>query len=61
MFLKQTLSHIFVSSNDFCVLTLHKNAQIRVSASGHATVKYFTEIVEFKKVIKITLSHIFLS
>ena len=43
MFLKQTLFHIFDSSN---VLKLYKNTQIGVSESGHATVKYFTEIAE---------------
>ena len=58
MFLKQTLSHIFVSKNG--LLTLYKNTQIRVLNSGHATVKYFTEIVEFKMFLKTTLSHILL-
>ena len=61
MFLKQALSHIFISQNDSCVLTLYKNTQIRVLQSGHATVKYFTETVEFKRFLKIMLSHIFLS
>ena len=45
----------------FCVSKLHKNTQIRVSESGHATVKYFAEIAEFKMFLKITLSHVFLS
>ena len=49
MFLKQALSHIFISQNDSCVLTLYKNTQIRVLQSGHATVKYFTKTVEFLK------------
>ena len=61
MFLKQTLSHIIVSQNGSCVVTLHKNTQIRVPESGHATVKYFTETAKFKRFLKITLSHIFLS
>ena len=61
MFLKQTLSHIFVSYNDSCVLTLFKDTKIRVLESGHATVKYFIEIVERKMFLKTTLSHIFLS
>ena len=38
---------------------LSKNTQICVLASGHAVVKYSTEIVEFKKFLKIDLSHIF--
>ena len=53
MFHKQTRSHIFVSSNDFSVLTFHKNTEIRVSESGHAKAKYFTEIVEFKMFLKL--------
>ena len=61
MFLKQALSHIIVSQNGSCVVTLHKNTQIRVHESGHATVKYFTETAKFKRFLKITLSHIFLS
>ena len=61
MFLKQTMSHIFVFQNGSCVLTFHKNTQIRVPKSGHATVKYFTEILEFKMFLKVTLSHIFLT
>ena len=42
-------------------MTLYKNTLIRVIESGHATVKYFTEIAEFKIFLKTTLSHIFLS
>ena len=62
MFLKQTLSHNFVSYNGSCVLTLYKNTQARASTEpGHATVKYFTETVEFKRFLNITLSHVFLS
>ena len=61
MFLKQTLSHIIVSQNGSCVVTLHKNTQIRDPESGHATFKYFTETAKFKRFLKITLSHIFLS
>ena len=43
------------------MLTLYKNIQIRVPVPGHATVKNFTETVEFKKFLKIALSHILLS
>ena len=53
------MSHIFLSQNSSCVLKLYKNTQIRGSEPGHATAKYFTEIVEFKMFLKITLSHIF--
>ena len=42
-------------------MALYKNIQIRVSEPSHATVKYFTETVEFKMLLKITLSHIFFS
>ena len=53
MFHKQTRSHIFVSSNGSCVLTFHKNTEIRISESGDAKVKYFTEIAEFKMFLKL--------
>ena len=53
MFLKQTLSHIIVSQNGSYVVTLHKNTQIRVPESGHATVKYFTETAKFKGFLKL--------
>ena len=52
---------MFVSLNGSCVLTLYKNTQICDPEHGHATVKHFTEIVEFKRFVKVTLSHIFLS
>ena len=42
-------------------MTLCKNARIRVPESGHATVKYFTEIVEFKMFLKTAFYYIFLS
>ena len=61
MFLKQALSHIFLSWNSSCILPLYKCIQIRVSESGHATVKYFTEIVEFKMFLKTAFYYIFLS
>ena len=38
-----------------------KQTQIRILESGHATVKYFIEILELKRFVKTTLSHIFLS
>ena len=44
MFLKQTLSHIFVSQNGSCVLALYKNTQIRVPEPGHAIVKYLQHL-----------------
>ena len=56
MFLKQTLSHVFDSQNGSCVLALYKNAQLRVPESGHATVKYFIEMVKFKRFLKTMLS-----
>ena len=56
MFLKQILSHIFVSENGSCVLTSYQNTQIRVPQTGRTIVKYFT--VESKRFLKIALSHI---
>ena len=53
MFLKQALSHNFVSLNGSCVLTQYKNTQIRAPESGHATVKYFTGIVTLKFFLKL--------
>ena len=47
IFLKPTLSNIFVSENVSSVLTLCKNTQIRVPEPGHATVKYFIKILKF--------------
>ena len=47
--------------SSFFFVTLHKNTQVCVPQSLHATVKYFTETVEFKKFLKIKLSHILLS
>ena len=52
------MSNIFLSQNGSCVLTLYKSTQIRIPESRHATVKYFTEIMEFKRFLKTTLSHI---
>ena len=40
-------------------MTLYKNIQIRVSESGHATVKYFIEILKFWMFLKQALSHTF--
>ena len=36
-----------------------KNIQNRVPESGHATIKYFTKIVEFKRFPKQALSYTF--
>ena len=58
MFLNQTLSQIFVSWNSACLLTLYKSIQTRVPESGHTTVKYFTEMLEFNNFLKIRLSYI---
>ena len=55
------MSHILVSSNDFCVLTLYKNTQTCLPEPDHGTVKYFTESVEFKRFLKFILPHILLS
>ena len=35
--------------------------QNRAPESGHATVKHFTETVEFKRFVKVKLFHTFLS
>ena len=60
-YLLNRLSHIFLSENNSCVVTLNKNIQICVPESGHATVKYFIEILNFWMFLKQTLSHIFVS
>ena len=41
-------------------MALYNNTQIHVPESGHATVKYFTEIVDFKMFLKIKLFDSFL-
>ena len=58
MFLKKTLSHIFPLKIDH-VYWQCKNIQNRVPESGHATIKYFTKIVEFKRFPKQALSYTF--
>ena len=60
-YLLNRLFHIFLSENNSFVVTLNKNIQICVPESGHATVKYFIEILNFWMFLKQTLSHIFVS
>ena len=61
MFLKHTLSRIFVSQNGSCVLTLYENTETRVPESGYATAECFIEILKFRMFLKQSLSHIFVS
>ena len=61
MFLKQALSHIFIYQNGSCVSTLYKNTQTRAPESSHDTIIPFIETLEFKRFLKVTLSHILLS
>ena len=48
--------HFVLFKNGSCLLTLYKNTQICVPESGHAAVKYFTETVNSKGVLKLSCS-----
>ena len=50
MFLKQALSHIFVSLDGSCVWKFYKNTQICVPQSSHSTKKIFQWNFEIQKV-----------
>ena len=59
MILKKTVAHNFFWFNSFQVLAQTKLVQNRVPESGHATVKYFIEILKFLMFLKQAQSQFF--
>ena len=56
-FFKPALSHVFVCSNNSCVLALYKNTQTRVPESGHHSTVNIIESLSFWMFLNQTLSH----
>ena len=59
MILKKTVAHNYLWFNSFQVLAQTKLVQNRVPESGHATVKYFIEILKFLMFLKQAQSQFF--